>query len=64
MKTPKGAHPDRRSDELRKARRLEPIRKSGKERHALYGNLHDDEEDMPTPARRESALDYYDEEEE
>lgn len=65
MKTPKGAHPDRRSDELRKARRLEPIRKSGKERHALYGNLRDDdEEDMPTPARRESAFDYYDEEEE
>ncbi len=63
MKTPKGAHPDRRSDEPRKARRLEPLRKSGKERHALYGSLRDDEDDTPAPARRESALDYYDEEE-
>lgn len=63
MKTRKGIRPQE-ADELRKARRLEPIRKSGKERHTLYGDL-DEEEDEPLyAAPRESAFDYLDEEEE
>lgn len=64
MKTSKGgrAHD---TDELRKAKRLEPLYKSGKERHTLYRHL-DDEEDETYEVRpkRESALDYFDDEEE
>ena len=63
MKTPRGARPGDRSDELRKAKRLEPMRKSGKERHALYSNLRDEEDDEPIRPRRESAFDYFDDEE-
>lgn len=63
MKTRKGLR-DHDTDELRKAKRLEPMRKSGKERHALYGRLNDDkEEDLHVPSRRESAFDYLDDEE-
>lgn len=64
MKTHKGLR-DHDTDELRKAKRLEPMRKSGKERHALYGRLNDDDEedDLHVPARRESAFDYLDDEE-
>lgn len=62
MKTQKGIR-EHDADELRKAKRLEPIRKSGKERHSLYNNLEEDEEDEPLfTAKRESALDYLDEE--
>ena len=42
MKTPKGIR-EHDADELRKAKRLDPIRKSGKERHSLYRSI--DEED-------------------
>ena len=63
MKTQKGVR-DPHSDELRKAKRLEPIRKSGKERHALYSSLHDEDDEEYTYTRRESALDYLDDEEE
>ncbi len=63
MKTQKGVR-DPHSDELRKAKRLEPMRKSGKERHALYSSLHDEDDEEYTYTRRESALDYLDEEEE
>lgn len=64
MKTHKGLR-DHDTDELRKAKRLEPMRKSGKERHTLYGRLDDDEDDeLLVPARRESAFDYLDDEEE
>ena len=38
MKTQKGIR-EHDADELRKAKRLEPIRKSGKERHALYSSF-------------------------
>ena len=64
MKTQKGIR-EHDTDELRKAKRLEPMRKSGKERHALYTRYaeEDDEEDY-LPARRESAYDYLDDEEE
>ena len=63
MKTQKGVR-DPHSDELRKAKRLEPMRKSGKERHALYSSLHDEDDEEYTYTRRESALDYPDDEEE
>ena len=43
------------------ARRLEPLRKSGKERHTLYNSLGDEDDEELTPyPRRESALDYLD----
>ena len=62
MKTTKGVRP-RDTDELRKAKRLEPLHKSGKERHALYSSMNDDEDDeLPRP-KRESALDYLDKDE-
>lgn len=62
MKTTKGVRA-RDTDELRKAKRLEPLHKSGKERHTLYRSMDDDEDDeLPRP-KRESALDYLDEEE-
>lgn len=68
MKTPKGIRPQNASDELRQARRLEPNRRSGKERHALYGSIPDDDEDeadsyLRNRNRGESALDYLDDEE-
>ena len=61
MKTPKGIR-EHDADELRKAKRLDPIRKSGKERHSLYRSIdeEDDENLLGTP-RRESVLDYLDE---
>ena len=64
MKTSKGARLGERSDALRKATRLDPIRKSGKERHTLYGLLREEEEEEPIRPRRESAFDYFDDEEE
>lgn len=63
MKTPKGVR-DPHSDELRKAKRLEPMRKSGKDRHALYSTLHDEDDEEYTYTRRESALDYLDDDDE
>ena len=61
MKTPKGIRePD--PDELRKANRLDPIRKSGKERHSLYRSIdEEDDENLLGTTRRESVLDYLDE---
>lgn len=54
-------------DNLRKAAKLDPIRRSGKERHQLYKSLStvdndddkDDQNDYIAP-KRESALDYLD----
>ena len=63
MKTQKGIR-EHDADELRKAKRLEPIRKSGKERHALYSSFDEDDEEKILPLKRESVLDYLDEEEE
>lgn len=59
MKTSKGIR-EHDADELRKAKRLEPIHKSGKERHTLYSNLDEDDDELVT--KRESVLDYLDEE--
>ncbi len=63
MKTQKGIR-EHDADELRKAKRLEPIRKSGKERHALYSSFGEEDEAEILPLKRESVLDYLDEEEE
>ena len=38
------------------------MRKSGKERHTLYGNIDEEDDDEPY-VKRESALDYFDDEE-
>ena len=57
MKTQKGIR-EHDADELRKAKRLEPIRKSGKERHALYSSFdeEDEEEILPPQTRVRSRL--------
>ena len=61
MKTPKGIS-EHDADELRKAKRLDPIRKSGKERHSLYRSIdEEDDENLLGTTRRESVLDYLDE---
>lgn len=61
MKTPKGIR-EHDADELRKAKRLDPIRKSGKERHSLYRSIdEEDDENLLGTTRRESILDYLDE---
>ena len=60
MKTPKGIR-EHDADELRKAKRLDPIRKSGKERHSLYRSIdEEDDENLLGTTRRESVLDYLD----
>lgn len=63
MRTQKGIR-EHDADELRKAKRLEPIRKSGKERRALYSSFAEEDEEEILPLKRESVLDYLDEEEE
>lgn len=63
MKTNKGFRRADAADELRKAKRLEPIHKSGKERRALFTDLDEEEDDyFRNRFRRESPLDYLDEE--
>ena len=62
MKTQKGIR-EHEADELRKAKRLEPMRKSGKERHSLYRSIDEEEEEEFMP-RRESVLDYLDDQDE
>lgn len=63
MKTSKGIR-EHDADELHKAKRLEPMQKSGKERHTLYNNIEEDEdEEFTSYKKRESVLDYLDDEE-
>ncbi len=62
MKTQKGIR-EHETDELRKAKRPEPMRKSGKERHSLYRSIDEEEEEELMP-RRESVLDYLDDQDE
>lgn len=47
---------------FKRATKLAPNRKSGKERHSLYAQFEDDEEDAAYGYRvkQESVLDYYD----
>lgn len=47
----------------KKSHKLDPIRKSGKERHNLYGRFDNDDEELNDYRPRESARDYYDDEE-
>lgn len=65
MKTSKGLRTTDHADELRKAKRLEPMHNSGKVKHTLYNRLGEEEDDeaLPTLHRRESVLDYLDDEE-
>ena len=65
MKTSKGLRTTAHADELRKAKRLEPMHKSGKVKHTLYNRLGEEEDDeaLPSLHRRESVLDYLDDEE-
>ena len=64
MRTQKGIR-EHDADELRKAKRLDPIRKSGKERHSLYRSIdEEDDEDLLGTTRRESVLDYLDDQDE
>lgn len=65
MKTSKGLRTTDHADELRKAKRLEPMHKSGKVKHTLHNRLGEEEDDeaLPTLHRRESVLDYLDDEE-
>ena len=62
MKTQKGIR-EHEADELRKAKRLEPMRKSGKERHSFDRSIDEEEEEELMP-RRESVLDYLDDQDE
>ena len=62
MKTQQGIR-EHDTDELRKAKRLEPMRKSGKERHSLYRSIDEEEEEELMP-RRESVLEYLDDQDE
>lgn len=50
----------------RKSPKLDPIRKSGKERHEMYKSLDDDQGDQELEEfrRSESVLDYLDDQEE
>lgn len=67
MKTSKGFRDQDHADELHKAKRLEPMHKSGKERHTLYNSLGDEEDEEELQAlrgKRESAFDYLDSDEE
>lgn len=50
----------------RKAVKLDPIRKSGKERHSLYEELDEETEafEFDTFRKKESILDYFDDDEE
>ena len=65
MKTSKGLRTTDHADELRKAKRLEPMHKSGKVKHTLYNRLGEEEDDeaLPSLHRRESVLDYLHDEE-
>lgn len=56
-----------REDEIRKNPKLNPIRKNGKEKHALYKSWdeeEDDGEEYLSLKKRESVYDYMDDEEE
>lgn len=53
-------------DLMKKAVKLAPNKKSGKEKHTLYRGLNnmddDDDDDLELYTKRESILDYYDDE--
>ena len=51
-------------DSMRRASKLEPIKKSGKEKHSLYDEDEDEDAELRSLRKRESAYDYYDDGEE
>lgn len=53
-------------EEVKKTVKLKPIKKSGKEKHTIYKDIDDDEDDLDliNYKKRESVLDYYDDGEE
>lgn len=51
-------------DLVKKAIKLEPIKKSGKEKHSLFSELEDDDLELDSYKKRESVLDYFDDEDE
>lgn len=53
-----------KADTLKRGTKLPPMKKSGKERHALYSELEDEDPqaDYPMP-KKESVFDYFDDEE-
>lgn len=59
------AHGGESEDLLKRAAKLSPIKKSGKEKRAIYSQLDDDEDaDLLSYRKRESVLDYFDDSEE
>lgn len=64
MKSNKDFKPSRQeqnSDSMRKATKLSPMRKSGKDKYAMYEEFeNEDEESYMQVRKRESVLDYYD----
>lgn len=50
-------------DGMHKGTKLPPMKKSGKEKYNLYGDLEDPEEEE-YGSKRESVFDYFDDEEE
>ncbi len=51
-------------DVIKRATKLAPNKKNGKERHALYSSLEDDDVVDDYYQKRESVLDYLDDDEE
>ncbi len=68
MKQDKGfrtGHEDNAEDALKKAVKLPPMKKSGKERHQLYSELEEEDDELELDYREhESILDYFDDGEE
>ncbi len=58
FKSPRAEHD---SDSMRKATKLSPMRKSGKDRHSMFEDMDEQsDEEYTEPKKRESILDYYD----
>ena len=52
-------------DSVKRAAKLDPIKKSGKERHALYSQIDEDEDmELLRVKKKDSILDYFDDGEE
>lgn len=66
MKSNKMFHPNSGQDDvMRKAVKLAPMKKSGKDRHTMYNGIEDDEDEfLDDYKQKESVFDYYDDEEE
>lgn len=65
MKSAKEFLRPRDEDNIRKAAKLDPMRRSGKERHQLFKSLSsadepDEEQEDYVTQKRESVLDYFD----